>query len=874
MKQQQLTFEKGITNIPSDAVCSDNALEYAEGMIFRDGEHHVIQKPSVFIDAVTASGGHGTISLSDLSLIYVHKYNDMNMYLFLRDVEGTKDILWGTKAGTTITIVNNLHQEGSTNSVVFSGEVKITSIGKTLIVADNSSLYYFIWKNSDYTAGYTDIPTPDVEFRLVGVNDAGSKVEAAGTRGSDWLLTSSGHYTGVNPLHQEKWNNLIIGLHSKNKNDLHHKKRFYGTFSVRVALKMYDGTYSKISNPVIMFNQFLTPCLAHLTAENVVEVGMRGQELQYYNKSDFSEWKDLVSEIVVFVSREADIYDTTGDAICEGHDGTHYTFGYSITGNVKTELYASVGVSPDGDYYKVLENDNTEDDAIKDVVENGVFYKLCSIGVEGTGGWKSVDTNITKNTLETLTSQEQLGEDDFYGHSRYIPTFIHSYNSRLNLANVSRSMFAGFSYFLPYDNYHLDGTTVVFDTHSYQIYVKIKTDSGERVVKKEFTTSQKQGIWFYYPDPRATHVYIKKDSNWILDKELKEHPALNGAYYFQGNLTSGDDEPGTLQTSPSVSVNDAAEMLPNYIITSEVNNPFVFKAAGYYKVGTGKILAMSTITQALSEGQFGQFPLLVFSESGIWTLSVASTGYYTSINPMSREVSVDPARIIQTDGAVFFVSKKGLMVVDGSKVLCMSEQMKGKKGTSMTASNRDLGDFSNFLSTAFIAYDYRDSLLWIFDGAGTGSRYCYVYNIKSGTYSMFDFGDGVVIERAVNNYPDYLLQRKSNHHVYSLTSRVNVNADNGTYSPKLKSRPMKLENALALKRIIEARHIMRLSSGATLSWAVYASNNMDVWVQLTSLRGKPWKYYRFEYTFSGLKAIDTFSGTVVVTEEVRTNKLR
>ena len=44
-KQQQLTFDKGITNVPSDILCSDNALEESVGMIYDNGEHRVIQKP-------------------------------------------------------------------------------------------------------------------------------------------------------------------------------------------------------------------------------------------------------------------------------------------------------------------------------------------------------------------------------------------------------------------------------------------------------------------------------------------------------------------------------------------------------------------------------------------------------------------------------------------------------------------------------------------------------------------------------------------------------------------------------------------------------------------------------------------------------------
>ena len=39
-KQQQLTFDKGMTNIPSDAICSDNELEECLNLYYADGEHH------------------------------------------------------------------------------------------------------------------------------------------------------------------------------------------------------------------------------------------------------------------------------------------------------------------------------------------------------------------------------------------------------------------------------------------------------------------------------------------------------------------------------------------------------------------------------------------------------------------------------------------------------------------------------------------------------------------------------------------------------------------------------------------------------------------------------------------------------------------
>jgi hypothetical protein len=171
------------------------------------------------------------------------------------------------------------------------------------------------------------------------------------------------------------------------------------------------------------------------------------------------------------------------------------------------------------------------------------------------------------------------------------------------------------------------------------------------------------------------------------------------------------------------------------------------------------------------------------------------------------------------------------------------------------------------LKDAYIAYDYRDSLLWIFNN----SRYCYVYSIKSGTFARYDFGNNNIIGNVVADYPDYLLQSGSN--IFSLMKRTNINADDGPYTGQIITRPMKLENALALKSIMQVRHISQMDGSMTLR--IFASNNLDNnWAELHSLRGTPWKYYKLRYDFTNLKATDRFAGTMLITQERRTNKLR
>ena len=438
---------------------------------------------------------------------------------------------------------------------------------------------------------------------------------------------------------------------------------------------------------------------------------------------------------------------------------------------------------------------------------------------------------------------------------------------------------------MPFDN----------DSEStYRAIVSIQTDGGRVVIAHTYSTKEKQGIYFYYPDSRAKHVVIEKGNAQILNVDLTEHPTLNGAYYFAGISPDMTEPTSASGTIPTPTEGTPFEMLPNYILTSEINNPFVFKAAGYYRVGTGKILAMSAVTTALANDQYSQSDLVVFSESGVWQLAVASTGYFSKIRTMSRDVLNNPKSIVQTDWAIFFTTEQGLMMLNTAGTKCVSEQMSGKTdsfaATQFPAFN--LGQFKDFLRNCFIAYDYRDSLLWLFNN---GAPCCYIYSIKSGTFSKYSFA---AITNIINYYPDFLLQDTS-HNVYSLIERTDINSVSeqaNSYYAQMLTRPMKLENALALKSLMQIRHIKvftpytveetsidpetnqevttNVNAIGTMTLRIFASNNLDNWAELHSLRGTPWKYYRFRYDFSNLKATDRFAGSLIISQERRTNKLR
>lgn len=861
IKQQQLTFEKGITNIPSDNMCSDNTLEECVGMVYENGEHRVIQKPKV----------HSATSINK-KILYIHKFNDQEKYIVRFDSNGRNVYAYYSKANGNSLVLEGIIKQSPTSLeyLAYDSSAKLTSIGKTLIISDKESIKYAIWKNGSYSV-YTTLPLLSINPALSV--DSNPWVMEKGASGTAIKITPSEAWAwGEDENHQEEYNTLAVGLYDKTLKKLCQKKRFAKPFFVRAALEMYDGTFTQVTAPILMWPTFNGATFGDFDS-NTLSVYTPGTQLLISQLTDYSDFSDIVKGITIFVSNGINVYDTTVD---------------QKTGSTTFSVQGSNAIYLDGSnnmtkqrYPNTVNGDTKKDiltqrpwaEIIREIRTTSIFYKLCTLDLKGTSNsdstYKSIDDNIDVHTLENLTTQDRLDTDDYYSRCSMSCDFIYAYNSRLNIAGIKRKFFDGFDCFMPVsfsDN----------QEHEYAIYVTILPEDGnERIVCGRFRSKHVIKDYFYYPDSRATRaqIFIIINGNYRLlqDVQLTEHEGLNGAIYLSNasSIAENWSYNNAIEGVPPT-IADEPEYLSNQIAQSQVNNPFTFLAEGYHTIGNGRVIGISSLTQALSQGQFGQYPVIVFTTDGMWAMSVGNTGIYTNIHPMSREVALESNPCItQTDGAIFFASAKGLMVVVGGDVKCVSSQLSGKACTRRTAYNISEVSFQEYLEHAFIAYDYRDSLLWIFNRDSGFEEYCYIYSIKSGTFSKFLFD--YPIESVVNNYPDYLLQDSQNK-VFTLLGRSNINNDNNPYYAQIVTRPMKLENALALKSILEVKHIRDING--KMVFAVYASNNMQEWVKLSSLRGMPWKYYKFNYTFTNLLAIDRFAGTILVTQERRTDKLR
>lgn len=921
-QEKRISYQAGITRSPSDFLCQDGELAECINLTTDNEELKPMVQP-----AQDMTGVAGT-------LIFVHRYNNEKRYI-IRDGNQFK---WGTKYEGAYS-AGQIYVPDSYSGDVFvpghyedqvlfevTGDVKVTAIGKFLIFTTSEGLKYCMWNANIYKV-FDKIPEPNIEFALSKQSASGDVSLFTDDATIDWKTyveetkefsgsifePGAGQQLRIYVKNQEAYNNLMTGLYAKQKKTIDEKKAFSLPFFIRTAVELYDGTYIYISQPILMFPSVTRNTYCEIVSYDgedetgILKYRTELAHLYYRSLYDYSEWNDIVKGVTVFISAPIEINDIWSDLVdTDVYDRGDINIDRIVGINYKSEFEEDTT----GSEYQFCPFEKREDlEVNNEITSTSIFYKLAEIGLTGTGmsgehnGWKAMDGQFEKRTLETLTSQERLKKDDSYSRCSLQADMLYAYNSRLNIAGIKRGFFGGYGFFLPYDNN---------SEAEYTALVRIKTDSGNRIVKKVWTTNQKQGIWFYYPDPRAEYVTIwcvKNGATYCsLDAKLTEHSGLNGAYYFRGVPTSGYVDTVT-PSADAIPINTTEsvdpELMPNQIATSEVYNPFVFVT--YNAVGTGRILAMATQTEALSQGKFGECPLIVFTDMGLWGMSVDKTGLYEDIKPMPREVCINPNSILETDGAVFFVAKKGLMVIVGKDVRCVSEQMNGRTfntatlpslGNDIDAQGAATYDWASVIKAcqgneAFLdyirdencmmAYDYIDSRILIINKSLVKSSpkygFSYVYNIADGTLSklILPFQPSAIGKSVVNDYPDYLIQ--SGTIVYTLYNKLREDEIQSRQRAFILTRPIKMAGPLTVSSLRELANVGMWDRGTQqnplkpVQTVVWLSDDLLTWREMSSRFGAAAKYFRIGL-FINMLPTERLSGTIITEQERRTDNLR
>lgn len=742
MEQKNLTYSKGLTAVPSDMLCSDEELELCDGMTYQDGELKPIQKPKKILDG-------GIVN----RVLFVHHVANQDNYI--------------NTDGDAVYWYNENNTEPKNKKIADITVTNVEVIGNTLVLNTSDGLRYAIWNGSRHNYEYIEkLPIPEMEFYVHTGYESGGSISGEKSQSYEGILSYTQRIAGDAQKYwavedEKSYNDTVIGLYSACKKQVEEKNAFIYPFFLRYALKLYDGTYTYISNPVLIF-----PCVkeAHYMQANlndkILWSYIKGHHIGFeINRELVSTlWKDIIKGITVFASPGIATYETdNADTIASGYfPSANDPDGVNSHGN----YYQNDIPMPAGDWVNLcFLKRKSESEILYELSQTSTFFKICDIDINEyiTSPIRTLQNYMHAHVVTNLTTQEQLPNDDFYSHCPVTANVIKTYNRRITLGDIHRGFFDGFK---NHTVFKLNGSRNHFAT-----YVYIKTDTGDRIVKVEGNHLQGDmpGVWFYYPDARAykAEAWIKDNSSWyVFTMNLTPHSGLNGAYYIgdlpKENFGSSWEYDSRFTKRPETAImptpNYEFEELPSVLMTSEVNNPWLFLAKGYNYVPDTKIIGLATTTSAISQGQFGAYPLLVFTNKGIYSMTVADDGYYSGVKPpMSREVCNNPNSITEVDNAVFFTSSKGLMLITGGNVTCVSKQLKSHINTD--AVSNGYIDIEDFFSDCDIAYDYKSNMLFIFKPQTT---FCLIYNFASGTFSFAK--NDVFLTHTLNNYPDYLIQ--------------------------------------------------------------------------------------------------------------------
>lgn len=537
--------------------------------------------------------------------------------------------------------------------------LSIQSIGNTLIIICTESIYYLLYKEGKYIFLGEKPDIPEISFfPYIEYTDAYFVSEYTFQHGysnptrldtEDINYYNDAYYNAFFQLQEKAWK----------------RHYFIQPILIRYALTLYDGSRIFSSAPVMVsLPSPIQPYQMSIRLKNSNNLCLGSHEgqiiagnysLKYYiHQFNLDNWKDIVRSIDFFVSPEATIFEPD-----QKQQGLKFTI-------KRTEENETLSFLLKGDI-SFLDLKEIK----KRYLQDSLFYKIATI--EDWSDWKEGESYAIENKIrpDLLVHEEVLSPDNTTllstgAHVSYI------HNKRLHIANLKKKLFPGF----PLSLFNVGNKNA--ETVDAYICTYLKTERGEcKVVwqgKSNYFFNQLSPL-ISYPDSNAykMEIVVKSENtrykgSFLLTASEYE----NRADYLNETLSAisleNDSLPASTPLDIPLSENDTYTQ-PNILRVSELENPFIFPSEQTYTISNGEITGIATITAALSEGQFGEFPLYVFTEEGIWALQNGNgIVCYGAQHQLNREPILPENPIVPLEDMIMFTTAKGLFIIRGSEI--------------------------------------------------------------------------------------------------------------------------------------------------------------------------------------------------------------
>lgn len=834
---------KGLSSIPNAGQYVDGELEIATNLINSYGGLRPISAPKIEVGAVE---GYNPVCAHADRFIYYKKTDRLLKFLSKGESELNENAIY-LKEGTT-----ELYQP--------------SILGNILILPTDKGTAFLLWKSNEkkYNLLGYHLPELPVEFilqnRTYDYGDTGYFSSIANDQGGTYgsKIRNLFNATNISAVkfdeeHSEIQKNFMESLTAEIEKCTA-ENLFTQPFFVRYAMRLYDGSYIMQSAPILMIPN--SSIFAHIPNSNSLKLvdnmlTIKSRHLfdiaslgyRVGNLNGIKDWEDIVTHIDIFVSNQ--IYTYKNDEYKELSLKTEsniqsYAFSHIASGITRaddTPKIFSVGSSTEnkhnanGSYVRWKLPLKTDKEMIEELSNVCNYYKIAEIPISELKVSDSfTEVSMKPKTLTNLIQMQAL-QDDYQSHHTLFYKSSYAFNSRLNVCAPGLSFFEGFN---------TNSMTALFKNGNtasdINIYVKIKTSYGDcwkRHSAKHYDIDNNFPRWLYYPDARANRMLIQTDTK-TYDIALQPHRFLNGAYWTMG-LNPIPELPSTT-TEQLPQIEDFIYPQPSKVYTSEVGIPFLLHPTSITTIGGGEVLYLASATTALSQGQFGQFPLYAFTTEGIWALATNSIGTYSSVHPISRDVAFSNAQILSLDNSLLFFSDNGVMMLAGSQTMPISEVL-----DSENLSNQE-NSFRSLLPNLRGAYDYSNQRVFIYDPS---KEFTYIYSLKSKLWTTAN----IQIKRTINTYPDAMIV-DSNNRIINLSQEATT--QHQTLECLIQTRPISLGDSNTPKTIRTIIQRGKFNSDSIKETTLYASNDLYNWTMIAKsnndriegVSGSPWRYFK------------------------------
>lgn len=539
----------------------------------------------------------------------------------------------------------------------------------------------------------------------------------------------------------------------------------------------------------------------------------------------------------------------------------------------------------------------------------GPYFLLHSYDISQLSEGTRTIVNVATDKINNITTQIQLAEVETFDNITKVTDAL-LYNRRLALSGVTVNEICKQSLLslLPKADawqgwtcgetgFPAKNANDWQGTDNYHLVVEMQ-DMDEEVIRVDDTVLAEDGtplniksalIYLSYLHLDVSKLIVYKiDSSGSTTAYLgvnlpniKKNVLINGAYFFGNGPMITDLTP--LDSAVITPTEEHSRSYPSRMLLSEVENPFVYKLRNEYEIGAGRVLRLAALTEQLSSGQYGQFPVVAFCSDGMYALEVRKEdGTLYDPKPLQPDVLTNMGSVISVDGGILYVTNQGLKFLGKDKeIRLLTGPLEGNNldediyktllGNSITDNDwkplfaADTDEIRQALQDCRMVYDGKNRLVRIFfEGIDKQT----VLSLETGEFSS-QIERGMPIS-VIEDYGMSVMQFSGDQNLYVYDSVPTSALRYGMMISRILnfSEIEHYVNILQLKAYHTA-----LSSGAQIKTALFVSPDKHNWSLLPSLKGASYKYYRFA-VFTKMNDLEAVSGLSLLFNDTKTNKLR